>query len=263
MISLYLKINLKYFFNFCAWPLGIHTVTFCISEIRGRIKAWFDAQGRVQTYKGLVYIGVTRVVSTFIYIGKLHIFTYNQFEISISSWTSKEMRYSSCILKKSPQWSLISLYPPCAPKSIDGDASYYSGCLITTWLGGIAKTGTRGPNQTWLRPYSRMIKFSEIRTVQIRFYVRIRICIQKIQNLKILLMTCVCNKMLSFYMFYMSCWLCKKKKTCWDGNNERPCWICHKMMPWFHLWQQDDVLSCNKMSNVEFATRCQMLNLLQ
>ncbi len=25
--------------------MDIHTVTLCISEIRGRIKAWFDAQG--------------------------------------------------------------------------------------------------------------------------------------------------------------------------------------------------------------------------
>jgi len=67
---------LRVFFNFCAWLLDIHTVTLCISEIRGRIKAWFDAQGRVQTYRGLVYIGVTRVVSTFTYIGILHKFTY-------------------------------------------------------------------------------------------------------------------------------------------------------------------------------------------
>jgi len=54
--------------------VGYPHCTLCISEIRGRVKAWFDAQGRVQTYRGLVYIGVTRVVSTFTYIGILHIF---------------------------------------------------------------------------------------------------------------------------------------------------------------------------------------------
>jgi len=56
------------FFQFFTWPLGILAVTFCISENRGRIKAWFDAQGRVQTYWGLVYIVVTMVVSTFTYL---------------------------------------------------------------------------------------------------------------------------------------------------------------------------------------------------
>ena len=55
-------------FSIFAWPLGIHTITFCISDNSGRIKVWFDDQRRVQTYRGLVYIVVTMVVSTFIYI---------------------------------------------------------------------------------------------------------------------------------------------------------------------------------------------------
>jgi len=32
-----------FFLKFFGWPLSIHTVTFCITEIRGRLKAWFDA----------------------------------------------------------------------------------------------------------------------------------------------------------------------------------------------------------------------------
>ena len=43
------------FLNFRV-AIGYPHCTLCISEIRGRIKAWFDAQGRVQTYRGLVYV---------------------------------------------------------------------------------------------------------------------------------------------------------------------------------------------------------------
>ena len=41
--DVFLMISYEFFVSIRAWPLGIHTVTFCISENRGRIKALFDA----------------------------------------------------------------------------------------------------------------------------------------------------------------------------------------------------------------------------
>ena len=61
------KIERKYFLNFHV-VFGYPHCSLWISELRGRVKAWFDAQGRDQTNRGLrVYIIFTMVSTVYLH----------------------------------------------------------------------------------------------------------------------------------------------------------------------------------------------------
>ena len=70
--------------------VGYPHCTLYISEIRGRVKAWFDAQGRVQTYRGRVYMKVLNVCDY--YCGDIFVscFSKQQKNVKLSRYVCRD-----------------------------------------------------------------------------------------------------------------------------------------------------------------------------